>query len=172
MWKITLSVKLHTVCTIIQGASEKKVLYFSYFRLISVPEVRFCFFTSGLESKFWTHFIQPLKLYPLNICSALKTKKCMGGYDIYPSLSLRLRFKHCPVSMHLVALDCQNITGFSVLTFNENGRRWKYKDVFCIPPLMEENYTFMEEHSTWMEKTIQKSCQCVRFYANFFYNWV
>ena len=49
----------------LQGVSKKR--YFSDFRLISVLEVGFCFFTCVLESEFGARFILPLKLYPFII---------------------------------------------------------------------------------------------------------
>ena len=52
---------------LIQGVSKKR--YFSDFRLISVLEVRFYFFTCVLESEFGARFIKPLKKYPFRILS-------------------------------------------------------------------------------------------------------
>ena len=111
----------------VQGVSKKR--YFSGFCLISVPEVGFCFFTCVMESEFRSRFIWPLKLYPFRILTALKMQKRMHGHDFYPTfykwsltLSFSCQYRHGP--MHLVALDSQNISGFSELTFNENGRPW------------------------------------------------
>ena len=58
-----------------------KKRYFSGFRLISVLEVGFNFFTCVLELEFSARFIQPLKLYSVRICIAIETNKLETSKD-------------------------------------------------------------------------------------------
>ena len=143
-----------------------KKIYHKDSELKSVLKVRFYFFACVLESEFWARFIQPLTLYPFRICTALKTKKCMAGHDFHPSFwkrNLRLSFscKHCHGSLHLVALDSQNVTVFSELTFNQNERRWI---MMCYAFHIHERELHIYGRAFHINgQAFQKSCQHVRF---------
>ena len=65
--------------------------------------------------------------------------------------------------MHLVPSDSQNFSGLSESTFSENDRCLLSMLNGFHTTFMEENYTCMEEHSTFMKKAFPKSYQGKHF---------